>query len=126
MYSPIGFAASNSSAKKTAICNQPFAVIKISPDAKAQVPGTPATRPLVGGEGYFQALPPPPFRDWQPWRYATAMTKNTRETVRMIRSSICASSYQLPCFIPHQYTSPSEAVVCDLLNTPVWSVRKNG
>ena len=27
MYSPIGFAASNSSAKKTAICNHPLGVI---------------------------------------------------------------------------------------------------
>src|ERR1019366_344540 len=126
MYSPNGFVASSSRTKKNAICNQPLAVIRISPGAEAQRPGRPASRRSRGVEGCFQALSPPPFSDWQPWTYATAMTKNTRETVTMIRSSICASSYQLPCFIPHQYTSPSVAVVCDLLNTPVWSVRKNG
>ena len=34
--------------------------------------------------------------------------------------------YQLPCFVPHQYTSPTVAVVCACFSAPAVSLRKNG
>src|ERR1039458_1383071 len=48
--------------KKNGIRNQPLGVIRISPGAKAQRPGRPASRRSRRGEGCFQTLSPPPFR----------------------------------------------------------------
>jgi hypothetical protein len=66
MYSPIGFAVSNTSTKKTIICSQPFDVIRTSPDAAMQTPDRPASRPLKIEEEYSQAWSFPPFSESQP------------------------------------------------------------
>src|ERR1017187_5783389 len=114
MYSPNGFVASSSRTKKNAICNQPLAVIRISPGAKAPLLDMQTkTQPLEAAELYRWSSS---YLSRSHARvYASAIAKNAIVAKIIIASHIVFSfierAYQSPYLPQTHQTNPIPAVV---------------